>query len=259
METLGLMIGFTLVLLIGLALGAAAFWLYRRRSAEVGSRTELRSELVELRAIGELSVFRVVTKDILTHFDHSFGDFGRRYLKWAFSQKKLAMVFEFEIDFRFDLRDPTLKLETGVLVPNGGRFAHLTLPSPQCRVLLKDLSFYDEQRARLLPWLLPDLLNGFLPTGFSEADKNQLITSAREHAEAQALLLQERYRRDIENSAVQTLSPILKSLGAREVQIFFATQQRLAEVSVDSATVRAFGSEGATSDADPAAASRRAA
>jgi hypothetical protein len=224
MDTFGLALGLCVMLLFGVGLGFAVSWFIRRNAASNSARTDQRSELVELRAIGELSSFRVVTKDILTHTDHSFGDFGRRYLKWAFSQKKLAMVFEFEIDFRFDLRDPALKIETGVITPEGGRFAHLTLPSCSCNVLLRDLSFYDEQRAKLLPWLLPDLLNGFLPTGFSEADKNQLITSAREHAQSQALLLMERYRRDIEGSATQTLMPILKALGARETSVRFARE-----------------------------------
>ena len=217
METLGIVIGLILMLAVGIGVG----WLLRRKPV-LAATTDHRSEISELRAIGELSVFRVVTKDILTHTDHSFGDFGKRYLKWAFSQKKLAMVFEFEIDFRFDLRDPSMKLETGVITPQGGRFVYLTLPAAKANVLLRDLSFYDEQRAKLLPWLLPDLLNGFLPTGFSEADKNTLIASARDHARSQALLLTERYRRDIESSAIQTLSPILRSLGARDVQIRFA-------------------------------------
>ena len=217
METLGIVLGLVIMLLIGVGVG----WLLRRKPVPAAV-TEQRSEITELRAIGELSVFRVVTKDILTHTDHSFGDFGKRYLKWAFSQKKLAMVFEFEIDFRFDLRDPNMNIDTGVITPQGGRYAYLTLPVPKANVLLRDLSFYDEQRGKLLPWLLPDLLNGFLPTGFSETDKNTLIASAREHAKSQSLLLTERYRRDIETSAVQTLSPILRSLGARDVQIRFA-------------------------------------
>jgi hypothetical protein len=232
MDIIFVAVGFILVLLLGIGLG----WLLVRKShAKSAAQTEIRSELTELRSIGELSAFRVVTKDILTHTDHSFGDFGRRYLKWAFSQKKLAMVFEFETDFRFDLRDPSMKIETGVLTPQGGRFVHLTLPVCRANVLMRDLSFYDEQRSKLLPWLLPDLINGFLPTGLSEADKNQLIASARQHAQTQGSLLLERYRRDIDNSAIQTLTPILKALGAREIRIEFAKPSPVApgDVTID--------------------------
>ena len=82
METLGIVIGLVLMLAIGIGVG----WLLRRKPVSAAT-TDRRSEISELRAIGELSVFRVVTKDILTHTDHSFGDFGKRYLKWAFSQK----------------------------------------------------------------------------------------------------------------------------------------------------------------------------
>jgi hypothetical protein len=228
MDLLFLVFGFLIVLVVGFALG----WLFiRQKGKSASAQTQIRSELTELRSIGELSVFRVVTKDILTHSDHSFGEFGRRYLKWAFSQKKLAMVFEFETDFRFDLRDPSLKIDSGVLTPQGGRFIHLTLPPCQANVLMRDLSFYDEQRSKLLPWLLPDLINGFLPTGLSEADKNQLIGSARQHAQTQGVLLLERYKRDIENSATQTLTPILKALGAREIRVEFAKSTPLTSAS----------------------------
>ncbi len=257
METISLAVGLCIVLFCGICIGFGLNWYVRRNTKDASAKTEQRSELVELRAIGELSAFRVVTKDILTHTDHSFGDFGRRYLKWAFSQKKLAMVFEFEIDFRFDLRDPALKIETGVLTPQGGRFAHLTLPPCSCNVLLRDLSFYDEQRAKLLPWLLPDLLNGFLPTGFSEADKNQLITSARQHAQSQALLMMERYRRDIEGSATQTLLPIIKALGAREASIRFAREMPKV-VPIDDGLIGVDGpaSENETAAQTPAASAR---
>ncbi len=232
MEALVTIIGFIVVLLLGMGLG---WFLVRQGRSNNAAKTDIRSELTQLRSIGELSVFRVVTKDILTHTDHSFGEFGRRYLKWAFSQKKLAMVFEFETEFRFDLRDPSLNIETGVITPQGGRYARVTLPPCHATVLMRDLSFYDEQRSKLLPWLLPDLINGFLPTGLSEADKNQLISSARQHAQTQGALLLEHYRRDIENSATQTLTPILKSLGARDVTIEFA--KPVAQVTIDSSSL----------------------
>jgi Fe-S cluster assembly iron-binding protein IscA len=66
--------------------------------------TDSHISLEGMRAVGELSVFKAITKEIVTETDYSFGEFGRKYLRWAFSQKKLAMIFEFQIDFRYDLR-----------------------------------------------------------------------------------------------------------------------------------------------------------
>ena len=49
--------------------------------------------------IGELRVYRAYMKEIVTSVDHVWGDIGKKYFSWMLSEKKLAMVFEFEIDF----------------------------------------------------------------------------------------------------------------------------------------------------------------
>ncbi len=208
---------------VALVLGVAAGWWFSRQRA-TAAKTELRSDLQELRDIGELSVFKVVTKDILTHSDHSFGEIGRKYLSWAFTQKKLAMIFEFEVDFRFDLRSQALQIRTQSDA-QGARRASIVMPQARYDVRLKDVSFYDEQRARLLPWLLPDLVSSFLPGGFNEEDKNRLIAAARAHAESQAAVLCERYRNEIEGSARQTLTSITRSLGFAFTQVQFGAEQ----------------------------------
>jgi hypothetical protein len=225
LEPIGLAIALSIMLLVGALAGFGVAWLLRRRRGGPSSRTVLHADLQEIRAIGELSVFRVVMKEILTHSDHSFGDFGKRYLSWAFTQKKLAMIFEFEVDFRFDLRSPEFEIRNEMMMPQGVRHASLKLPPCRTDVMLKDVSFYDEQKARLLPWLLPDLLSGFFPSGFTEADKNRLIAAAREHARAQAAVLAQRYRAEIEGSARQTLGSVVRSLGIADVQVSFVAQR----------------------------------
>jgi Protein of unknown function (DUF4230) len=222
MDVLAALLGAAVALVIGVAAG---WWFSKQRAR--AARTELRSDLQELRDIGELSVFKVVTKDILTHSDHSFGEIGRKYLSWAFTQKKLAMIFEFEVDFRFDLRSNALQIRTDS-DPQGGRRASIVMPLARYDVRLKDVSFYDEQRARLLPWLLPDLVSSFLPGGFNEEDKNRLIAAARAHAESQAALLSERYRHEIETSARQTLTSVTRSLGFAVTQVQFAPAESVA-------------------------------
>ncbi len=110
------------------------------------------------------------------------------------------------------------------------------MPQARYDVRLKDVSFYDEQRARLLPWLLPDLVSSFLPGGFNEEDKNRLIAAARTHAENQASLLAERYRHEIESSARQTLTSITRSLGFSVTQVQFG----LPDSATASATILEF-------------------
>jgi Protein of unknown function (DUF4230) len=225
MDFLASSIAFVVLLTLGFAVG---WWTNRRanRKSKVAPSAPLPpttySQLLELREVGELSVFKAVSKDILTHSDHTFGDFGRRYLSWAFTKKRLAMIFEFEMDFRYDLRDPRCRIET---MPDGT--AQITLPPCNVDVSIRDLSFYDEQRARLLPWLLPDLVQGFFEGRFSEDDKNRLIAGAREHAMGQAAVLAERYRPAFEGSARRTLGHMSMALGQGQATLKFSESERV--------------------------------
>ena len=104
LATLGALVVF---LLLGFGFG----WAWRAKRRAEPREIVVRSSIDELRAIGELSVFKAVSKDLITHSDHTFGEFGRKYLSWAFTKKKLAMVFEFEMDFRYDLRSDQFRIE----------------------------------------------------------------------------------------------------------------------------------------------------
>jgi hypothetical protein len=223
-------------LVVFLLLGFGVGWLWRARRRAEPRELVVRSSIDELRAIGELSVFKAVSKDLITHSDHTFGEFGRKYLSWAFTRKKLAMVFEFEMDFRYDLRSEQFRVEAlrpaEDVGPRAGvaqspARARIDVPPCKVEVSIKDLAFYDEQRSRLLPWLLPDLLQGFFDGRFSEDDKNRLIGAARAHAMAQAQGLAERYREQVERSAHATLAMLVRPLGYPAVEVRFAQHQEL--------------------------------
>jgi hypothetical protein len=220
-----------------LFIGFGGGWLWQsRRRPPAPREIVVRGSIDELRAIGELSVFKAVSKDLITHSDHTFGEFGRKYLSWAFTKKKLAMVFEFEMDFRYDLRSGQFRVEAvqsltdvGPMSTPGHSPGVAVIDMPPCRVdvSVKDLAFYDEQRAKLLPWLLPDLVQGFFDGRFDEDDKNRLIAAARAHAMAQAQELAERYRVQVERSAHSTLSMLVRPLGYHTVLVRFAERQEL--------------------------------
>jgi hypothetical protein len=142
------------------------WWLFFRPRGS-GKEVRIYSSIEQLRSVGELVAFKMVTKEIVTASQHWFGDTGKRYFQWLVSTKKMAMIFEFDIDFRYDLRSTDFKIEQ----LNENRY---TLKMPPClyQVHIRDISFYDEQNSKFLPWLLPDLLNRAFGSGFSEADKN---------------------------------------------------------------------------------------
>ena len=177
------------------------------------------SSLERIKDIGHLSAFKVYTKEIVTETKHDWGDIGSRYFAWIFSQKKMAMVFEFEIDFRYDLRSPDLSIKSvgpGVFL--------IRMPPCLHEVHLVNVRFYDEQQARLLPWLLPDLLNGFFAKGFGEEEKNRLVAAAKRGAEDQARKVIGALLPNVEDSAKRTLLAIANSMGAREVVFDFARE-----------------------------------
>jgi hypothetical protein len=199
---------------------AFVVWIWIKRKTS-GSAKEVRifSSIEQLRAIGQLSAYKVLTKEIVTETDHTWGEFGTRYLGWVLSGKKMAMIFEFEIDFRYNLQSPKFEINE-----QGSGSYVVVMPPCDYQVHIRDIRFYDEQGSKLLPWLLPDLVNGFLGGGFSEVDKNRLIDAAKGHAEKQALELINNIQSEVQQSAKSTLESISKAFGAEALEFRFAPQ-----------------------------------
>lgn len=201
---------FALFLVGGIAL------LRRRRNGEKsGRKTTVQSSIQQLKSIGQLSVFKVVTKEIVTEIDHSWGEIGKKYLSWILSVKKMAMIFEFEIDFRYDLRSSNFEI-----IEHEGSYL-LRMPPCLHETSIRDIQFYDEQKSKLVPWLLPDLVNTIFGDGFNEQDKNRLKDAARRAAEAQAVSLIATLGSEVEQSARQTLQSLARAFGAENVAFEF--------------------------------------
>jgi hypothetical protein len=195
-------------------------WVWRKGRKSGSSReVQIFSSIEQLRAIGQLSVYKVMTKEIVTETDHTWGEFGTRYLGWVLSGKKMAMIFEFEIDFRYNLQSPLFEIND-----RGMDAYEVVMPPCDYGVHIRDIRFYDEQGSKLLPWLLPDLLNGFLSGGFSEEDKNKLVDAAKGHAEKQALDLINNMQSEVQKSAKSTLESISHAFGAKDIEFRFAMQ-----------------------------------
>ena len=187
------------------------------RLKNTGSKGKMffHSTVEQIKAVGELSVYKVFTKEIVTQTDHDFGEFGKKYLHWFLSEKKMAMIFEFEIDFRYDLRNRDFRIE--------GNNKKYTFYMPPCfhEIHIKDIHCYEEQKSRLIPALLPDAINNILGKGFSEEDKNRIKDEAKKRAEEQAKRMINKLASDVEESAEQTLKTLAKALGAEEIEFVF--------------------------------------
>jgi hypothetical protein len=211
-----------LAMILPLAVAVVVLALMLRASKEKSaSHVSIQSSIEHVRAIGHLSVFKVFTKEIVTATDHSWGEFGKRYLGWVLSGKKMAMIFEFEIDFRYDLRSAEFAVQQ-----TARDVVDVSMPPCLIEAHVRHIHFYDEQRSKLLPWLLPDLLNGFFHDGFSEQDRNKLVSDAKAHAETQARRMIDGFQAEVQASAKATLEPIFRSLGANAVRFGFVKEAR---------------------------------
>ena len=189
-----------------------------RRARDGHTSLEMRSTaaIEELRSLGVLSVFKAVTKEIVTARDHSLGDLGKRYLEWLVTSRKMAMIFEFDIDFQYDLRDPAFTVTS----PDPGSY-RISMPPCAYVVHVRNITFYDEQDEKLLPIILPDVINKLLPGGFREDDRNRLMDEARAQAEGLAENLARRLGGEVRTSARQTLEMLARNFGARSVTVDF--------------------------------------
>ncbi len=196
-----------------------------------GMQISATAAIEELRAIGVLSAFKAVTKEIVTARDHALGDLGKRFLNWLITEKKMAMIFEFDIDFQYDLRDPSFAVEE----ESPGRY-RLRMPRCDFVVHVRNVTFYDEQGGKLLPIILPDVINQILGGGFNEVDRNKLMEEARTQAGNLAQNLARRLSSEVQSSARQTMEMLAKSFGAESVRVEFTdAEPRKSDVVQDGA------------------------
>ena len=221
---IGAAIGFVLALALAIA------WRMRGRKARRELEVHVHASIEEMRSVGELVVFKMITKEIVTAADHWLGDFGKRYLTWLLSNKKMAMIFEFEIDFRYDLRSSGFVIE-----PAGGGAFRLQMPDCFYQTHIRDVFFYDEQSSKLLPWLIPDLLNRAFGPGFNESDKNRLKEEARQQAGMMAKDFVERMRSEVQGSARKTMETLGRAFGARSVTVDFGGSKLIHAAAEDAA------------------------
>jgi hypothetical protein len=209
-------LGFGIILGLVLAGAMGVLWKRSRRGNTREMRVSVGRQIKQMQSIGELSVFRILAKEIVSAEDHRFGDSGEKYWSWLLGPKKMVMIFEFEVDFRFDLRDPAF----GIREVNGVH--RINMPPVKPEIRLRDLSFYDERQGELLSWALPGLLSKVLGDRFDVKAKNQLKERAKEDvrilAEDQAKAL----RSKVEDSARQTLELIARGYGVERVAVDFA-------------------------------------
>ncbi|NLY03334.1 MAG: DUF4230 domain-containing protein [Campylobacter sp.] len=195
-------------------------------------KTEVVSEITKLKSIGELSVFKIYSKEIVTRKDSPItSQFWNKLLGWSMTKKQIAVIFEFEIDFIYDLKSKDFTIKE---IENGNY--KITMPPCKYKFSIKDMKIYDEKNAKFMPFLLPDSINSLFGPSFDESEKNQLIDDAKDEIKTMSVKLINDMGGQIHKSASDTLGTIAKNFGANSVQFEFV-DKNIAKVDVEDSKV----------------------
>ena len=196
---------------IGILIGGAVGFLigyiwnkFQKKEKSDSIKLNVSSYLV---SIGELRVYRAYMKEIVTSVDHVWGDIGKKYFSWMLSEKKLAMVFEFEVDFVYNLLSKDFKVFDDI---NG-----VSIKMPRCKydVKIKDFYFYDEQGTRLK--ILPEFLSSIFDGGVSEDEKNELVKMAIKQVEEISKKVAMDIQSDVDRKTKETINNFLIGFNRR--------------------------------------------
>ena len=139
--------------------GVLTILLVKARSKGAGATVQALpgGGLEGLRRVGDLVVLRACWSIPAVGEDHIFGDVGKKFLSWLWSQNKTIMIFRFEIRFKYDLRDPR-SASVSSSVPG---ILDIALSEPTYDISLSDVRFWHTEKGQLLDWLLPRAVNIF--------------------------------------------------------------------------------------------------
>ena len=186
-----------------------------RMKAGAGSGTTVVSGGIEgLRRVGELVVLRAYWSIPAIGEDHIFGEVGKKFLSWLWSQNKTIMIFRFEIRFKYNLRDPqSVSVQAGA--PG---VLDLLIGEPLHEISLADVRFYHTEKGQLLDWLLPRAINIF-ESDMADQTRQKILDAAQESARREANQHAQQLSPEARLSAEAILTALARSAGFNEVRI----------------------------------------
>jgi hypothetical protein len=166
-----------------------------------------------LRRVGDLVVLRACWSIPAVGEDHIFGDVGKKFLSWLWSQNKTIMIFRFEIRFKYDLRDA----KSVALAPGLPGVLDVTLGDPSYDISLSDVRFWHTEKGQLLDWLLPRAINIF-ESDMADQTRQKILDAAQESARREAEQHARQLAPDARHSAQIILGALGRSAGFSEVR-----------------------------------------
>ena len=131
------------------------------------------------------------------------------------------MVFEFEVDFIYDLQSPDLSIKEGI--------EGISLSMPKCKydVKIKDFYFYDEQSTRIK--LLPEILSNIFEGGSSEEKKNELIKMSIKQVEQISKKVASSLQYEVHNVTKETISNLFSGVNKKISNLSFQEMKIIEE------------------------------
>ena len=197
--------------------GILTFLLVRARSKGAGSTAQALpgGGLEGLRRVGDLVVLRACWSIPAMGEDHVFGDVGKKFLSWLWSQNKTIMIFRFEIRFKYDLRDP----KSAGVSAGGPGVLEVSLGEPKYDISLSDVRFWHTEKGQLLDWLLPRAVNIF-QSDMTDQTRQKILDAAQEAARREAEQHAKQLAPDARHAAETILGALGRSAGFNEVRFF---------------------------------------
>ena len=174
---------------------AVFLWQAKHPTSETPPRIDSSIEST-VKNMGELVVMKAVLKEIVT------AELNTENLSIP---KKAAMIFKFDINFKYDLREKDFAIH---LEENAVR---ILMPQVKCDFNIKDVIIYDKQPGE--KWLQS------YPITVSE--ENQLIQNARKTAEQQVSAFVQEYRAQYQASAESIMKLLADGFGYQGVTVEF--------------------------------------
>ena len=198
---------------ICVALGVALF-VARKKAG--GARVEAQpgGVLEGLRRVGDLVVLRAYWSIPAIGEDHIFGEVGRKFLSWLWSQNKTIMIFRFEIRFKFDLRDPA----SVNISPGEPGVLEVSLGKPSHEISLSEVKFFHTEKGQLLDWLLPRAVNVF-QSDMDDQTRQKILEAAQESARKEAEKHAEQLGPEARISAEAILTALARSAGFTDIRL----------------------------------------
>lgn len=209
------------LLLVIAVLGAVVYFMQKqnkklKNKKEESQKPDISSDIINFKNIGELSVFKINSKEIVTCENDVMSGIWKNLFGKLMTKKQISIIFDFEVNFVYDLRDNEMSIEQGL-----DNSYKVNMPKCKYKYSIKDMKIYDEKNAKLMPYLLPDSVNSLFGGGFSAEEKNQLITTAKEELKKISLKMDEKLQEKIHKSACDTMQSLAKSFGVEKIELAF--------------------------------------